>query len=409
MTNLQDRAGVVARDLGLWYNLDGSLWVAAWSQWAVDPNGVYDPDPNDPDTVYQLLAAREFRGGGMGRYLVRDIDVSDPNQFTIMGPTVWTDRLGGAAYGDFETDYLADPNDPNAVVLTTTERSRYHGHARGENTALSGTPEDWTTRFEQRDLLGSLTQQTDPNGVFEYDFGYSAFGDLLGTFWDIGGPTDPNTINEPNQPPPSRQMYAGAWQYESDLLYLYGTDATLPPITLQHVGYRWYQPEIGRFVRRDPIGIGGGINLYLYCGGKALTAVDPGGTSVLSVPFGPVILSELLDDFATKYAIISCIALLSGSGGNPSGDNGGGGGGGGNSWPMPELPDAVKYVCPGSETVEAVKIAPYIPDFWLHTHMEDLQMLFPERRDCVDDPNCAYWLQVYRNRFGHYPPLYRYP
>ena len=265
------------RDLGLWYNEDGSLWVAAWSQWAVDPNGVYAPDPNDPNTAYQLLAAREFRGGGMGRYPVRDIDVSDPNQFTIMGPTVWTDRLGGAAYGDFETDYLADPNDPNAVVLTTTERSRYHGHARGENTAPAGSPESWTTRFEQRDMLGSLTQQTDPNGVFEFDFGYSAFGDLLATFWDLGGPLDPNTGNEPNQPPPSRQMYAGGWQYESDLLYLYGTDPTLPPITLQHVGHRWYQPEIGRFVQRDPIGLGGGLNVYVYCGSNPSTGVDPLG------------------------------------------------------------------------------------------------------------------------------------
>ena len=262
------KVGDVVRDLGLWYNEDGSLWVAAWSQWAVDPNGVYDPDPNDPNTVYQLLAAREFRGGGMGRYLVRDIDVRDPNQFTILGPTVWTDRLGGAAYGDFETD---------ASTYEVTERGRYLGFARRENTAPAGSPESWTTRFEQRDMLGSLTQQTDPNGVFEFDFGYTAFGNLLGTFWNIGGPADPNVGNEPNQPPPTRQMYAGAWQYESDLLYLYGTDPTLPPITLQHVGYRWYQPEIGRFVQRDPIGIEGGLNCYVYCSSNPIALIDPSG------------------------------------------------------------------------------------------------------------------------------------
>ena len=348
--------GGVVRDLGLWYNLDGSLWVAAWSQWAVDPNGVYDPDPNDPNTVYQLLAAREFRGSGMGRYLVRDIDVSDPNQFTIMGPTVWTDRLGGAAYSDFETDYLADPNDPNAVVLTTTERSRYHGHARGENTAPAGSPESWTTRFERRDMLGSLTQQTDPNGVFEFDFGYTAFGELLGTFWDIGGPRDPNTGHEPNQPPPTRQMYAGAWQYESDLLYLYGTDPTLPPITLQHVGYRWYQPEIGRFVQRDPIGIRGGVNTYLYVCANPLMRLDPVGLDMVDIglklsgicwgagcvamviPGGQPVGAALQATAGITCGFWSCVALVRDYGPPMTGGGGGSTGGGGAGPPVETLP-----------------------------------------------------------------------
>ena len=247
------------------YNERGSLWVAAWSEWSVDPNGVYNypANPSDPNRVEcHVLAAREFRGGGMGRDLVREIDVRDPDQFTILGPTVWTDRLGGSAYSDFETD-------PSTYAVT--EKTRYLGFARRENDP------NWTTHFEQRDMLGSLTQQTDGSGVFEYDFGYTAFGELLSTFWDIGGPTDPNVGNEPNQPPPTRQMYAGAWQYESDLLYLYGTDDTLPPITLQHVGYRWYQPEIGRFVQRDPIGIGGGLNAYSCCDSEPLIQIDPLG------------------------------------------------------------------------------------------------------------------------------------
>ena len=52
---------------------------------------------------------------------------------------------------------------------------------------------------------------------------------------------------------------------------------TTPPITLQHVGWRWYQPDTGRFTQRDPIGIRGGLNVYEYCGGNPVAEGDPEG------------------------------------------------------------------------------------------------------------------------------------
>jgi RHS repeat-associated protein len=89
--------------------------------------------------------------------------------------------------------------------------------------------------------------------------------------------------------------YDGGWGYQAGLhvaapateaddplrrtglLSLYGPRADLPPIALQHVGARWYDPAIGRFVQRDPIGIEGGMNVYLYCGANPITGVDPLG------------------------------------------------------------------------------------------------------------------------------------
>jgi len=41
---------------------------------------------------------------------------------------------------------------------------------------------------------------------------------------------------------------------------------------------RYYDPELGRFISRDPIDYGGGMNLYEYCGGGPTGAVDPMGT-----------------------------------------------------------------------------------------------------------------------------------
>jgi len=60
-------------------------------------------------------------------------------------------------------------------------------------------------------------------------------------------------------------------------LSLYGPRADLPPIALQHVGARWYDPGLGRFVQRDPIGIEGGLNVYAYTANNPVVGVDPEG------------------------------------------------------------------------------------------------------------------------------------
>ena len=74
-----------------------------------------------------------------------------------------------------------------------------------------------------------------------------------------------------------RYGYAGRYGYESDLVTLSGANPTLPPLAFEHLGWRWYQPDTGRFVQRDPIGIFGGLGVYCYASNDPLRRVDPDG------------------------------------------------------------------------------------------------------------------------------------
>jgi RHS repeat-associated protein len=46
---------------------------------------------------------------------------------------------------------------------------------------------------------------------------------------------------------------------------------------------RWYDPETGRWLSNDPIGISGGLNLYAFCGNDPVNFVDPMGEKILAI------------------------------------------------------------------------------------------------------------------------------
>lgn len=58
---------------------------------------------------------------------------------------------------------------------------------------------------------------------------------------------------------------------------------------------RYYEPGTGRYLRVDPVGIEGGINLYVYTDNNAINLIDTMGCDWTSIP-GIGLINNLIND-----------------------------------------------------------------------------------------------------------------
>ncbi|MCC7292499.1 MAG: hypothetical protein IT449_10615 [Phycisphaerales bacterium] len=203
---------------------------------------------NTDCNTYTITYAREFRyDAARARYLNRELDPSLFRQGVFQSVTngdTWSDYDGDSIYNDFQ---VTPGTPPTVTNLRSFEPGLAQQDPQGQSTG---------TKYTHSDRLGTLRTQTDSGGSALATATFTAFGERI----DSGAY--------------QRYSYAGAWGYHSHN-FPSGEGAT--PIPFLHVGARYYDPTTGRFLQRDPIGVGGGWNVYLYCEANPVIRIDPSG------------------------------------------------------------------------------------------------------------------------------------
>ena len=114
------------------------------------------------------------------------------------------------------------------------------------------------TYYAIKDHQNTVIALVDDSGSVAESYEYSAYGEILDVKDGSG-----NSIANQQSAIGNRYIFQGR---EIDWT-----------TRLHYFRARWYNPETGRWLSKDPIGIHGGLNQYVFCGNNPVMFVDPMG------------------------------------------------------------------------------------------------------------------------------------
>jgi RHS repeat-associated protein len=154
---------------------------------------------------------------------------------------------GGATTGYlYSGDNLYLELDSNGNPVT---EYAYWPSVDAPNAISKGGQSYYLTQDPQSANITSVVRASDNSVQASYD--YTPFGTLRSGWFDNVG----NSL----------QFAARQYDTETGLIYFRA---------------RYYDPQVARFVSEDPLGLGGGINPYVYAGNDPINASDPSGLAV---------------------------------------------------------------------------------------------------------------------------------
>lgn len=185
----------------------------------------------------------DFSWDALNRLItVRGSNIASPlAQYVYNGDNLRVQKTNAAGV---VTRYVMDGTTP---LLETDQNNVVK---RMYNPSISVTDASGNKFYYLHDIHGNTNGLLDKDGNIVQSYTYDAFGAL------IDGTTDKfNGLR-----------YVGLGNVYSD-----------HDVGLQYMWNRWYDPQLGRFISRDPIGFAGGLNLYSYSRNNPMSRVDPMG------------------------------------------------------------------------------------------------------------------------------------
>ncbi len=251
-----ERPGEGVETVTMQYNQRQELWLIR----------KYDTTENQQSEQYEheCTFVREYRysGDGRQRYFIRE---RDPDTTAVVEDgDHWREYMGSACVKDLEIDHDGGSGGDPAFVpgVRWVHGVGLAGFVRPDG----GSGEQ--RRFVHADMLGSTRLITDEAGDVVEAMADTAFGTAMGPDGILDGD------DEPVGAIATRYGWCGGWGYDSDDLV---DPSASDDLGIIHIGARWYDAKIGRFLQRDPIGLAGGLNSYAYCASDPLSALDPDG------------------------------------------------------------------------------------------------------------------------------------
>jgi RHS repeat-associated protein len=131
------------------------------------------------------------------------------------------------------------------------------------------------------DGTGSTIAMTDSSGNIVNEYAYDEFGNIVG---------NSETVSNPFK-------YVGQYGVMDEGNGFY------------YMRARYYDPQNGRFISEDPIGLGGGINQFAYASDNPVNRIDPHGLFDNPLPNLPT----FSDSFTNSKFIAPVVDIVAGS------------------------------------------------------------------------------------------------
>jgi len=192
-----------------------------------------------------------YSGDGLRTRAVRNTDTT---AYLYDGSNVLIERDANNATTKLYTRGLDFGGGIGSLIAQNTPSSRRH------------RDNDKDTLYYQYNDLGSVSDLTNPQGKASTSYQYDAFGNLL---------------NTPDRD--EREDEREGKQDNDDNRYLFSTKELDGRSNLYYFGARYYDPEIGRWLTSDPLGMVDGPNTYAYVKNNPLNFIDSRGESALAV------------------------------------------------------------------------------------------------------------------------------